>query len=297
MSGYTEKVRAEIRSKLPAASCCRRSLLAGLLLNAESGVGGSVWVRLTGRENVSLAASLISELYGREVEPEYFSSYGREGAEILVDSPKLSSLISGLSDPAKISEKPEFFRCQSCRTAFIGGTVLACGTYPDQSHGARAEFRIKDPARASKLKEMLSESGIFPSLSNRKGDTSLLLKSAEGVEGLAAVAGAPLCAMEMMQDGLSRTLKRDTQRTSNCVVVNLGNAARASTLQLKAIEKLKESGRISLLPPDLRESAMLREANPDASMAELAALHTPPISKSGLNHRMEKILRFAGGQN
>ena len=297
MGGYTEKLRAEIRSKLPASSCCRRSLLAGLLFNAESGVGGTVWVRLSGRENVSLAASLISELYGREVEPEYFSSYGREGAEILVDSPKLSSIISGLSDPGRVSEDPDFFRCPGCRTAFIGGTVLSCGTYPDQSHGARAEFRIKDPARASKLKEMLSAAGIFPSLSNRKGDACLLIRSAEGVEGLAAAAGAPVCAMELMQEGLVRTYKRELQRQSNCEVGNIANAARASALQLKAIAKLKESGKFALLDPDVRESAILREANPGASMTELAALHTPPISKSGLNHRMEKILRLAGGQN
>ncbi len=206
-------------------------------------------------------------------------------------------MISGLSDTARVSEEPDFFRCPGCRTAFIGGTVLSCGTYPDQSHGARAEFRIKDPARASKLKEMLSAAGIFPTLSNRKGDTCLLIRSSEGVEGLAAAAGAPVCAMELMQEGLVRTLKRDLQRQSNCEVGNIANAARASALQLKAIEKLRESGKIAFLDADVRMTAELREANPDATMSELAALHTPPISKSGLNHRMEKIFRLAGGQN
>ncbi|MBQ1262129.1 MAG: hypothetical protein IIY01_04285, partial [Clostridia bacterium] len=33
--------------------------------------------------------------------------------------------------------------------------------------------------------------------------------------------------------------------------------------------------------------------NPDASLDELTALHEPPISKSGLNHRLQRILSEA----
>ena len=41
----------------------------------------------------------------------------------------------------------------------------------------------------------------------------------------------------------------------------------------------------------------LREKYPDASLAELAALHNPPLTKSGLSHRLQKILAFATGEN
>jgi DNA-binding protein WhiA len=53
---------------------------------------------------------------------------------------------------------------------------------------------------------------------------------------------------------------------------------------------IEAAGRFSLLADELRETARLRLANPDANLLELAALHNPPITKSGLNHRLQKIL-------
>jgi DNA-binding protein WhiA len=44
------------------------------------------------------------------------------------------------------------------------------------------------------------------------------------------------------------------------------------------------------LSEELRETARLRLENPDVSLAELALLHEPPITKSGLNHRIQKII-------
>jgi len=43
----------------------------------------------------------------------------------------------------------------------------------------------------------------------------------------------------------------------------------------------------------LRETALLRYQNPDSTLDELTLLHSPTISKSGLNHRLQKILEAA----
>ena len=59
---------------------------------------------------------------------------------------------------------------------------------------------------------------------------------------------------------------------------------------------LIEDGRIELLSSDLRMTATLRLENSEATLAELAALHDPPITKSGVNHRLKKIIEFANGQ-
>ena len=44
---------------------------------------------------------------------------------------------------------------------------------------------------------------------------------------------------------------------------------------------------------ELEYTARLRIENDSASLSELAALHEPPISKSGLNSRLSKILAIA----
>ena len=48
------------------------------------------------------------------------------------------------------------------------------------------------------------------------------------------------------------------------------------------------------LPEKLRETALLRIANPEASLADLAMLAIPPVSKSCISHRLRKLMELAG---
>ena len=66
-------------------------------------------------------------------------------------------------------------------------------------------------------------------------------------------------------------------------------------LQRRGIRTAIASGRmLHLLPDELKETATLREDFPELSLADLAAKHSPPITKSGLNHRLKKLLELAG---
>jgi DNA-binding protein WhiA len=67
----------------------------------------------------------------------------------------------------------------------------------------------------------------------------------------------------------------------------------ASTRCCEAIELLEAKGALVSLPQELRETALLRMEYPEASLEELAHRHNPPITKSGLNHRLQKIIAAA----
>ena len=77
---------------------------------------------------------------------------------------------------------------------------------------------------------------------------------------------------------------------------NIKNAVGASSKCRNAISYLREIGRFEALPEELRETAELREQHPEATLSELAFLHNPTITKSGLNHRLQKIMDFAAAQ-
>ena len=47
------------------------------------------------------------------------------------------------------------------------------------------------------------------------------------------------------------------------------------------------------LPEGLYEIAQLRLDNPDESLVELGKMLNPPLSKSGVNHRLRKIDKIA----
>ena len=67
----------------------------------------------------------------------------------------------------------------------------------------------------------------------------------------------------------------------------------AATQQIDAIRRLQEGGAIDTLPEELRELAALRVENPELSLRELGGLLHPPLTRSGVNHRLAKLIRLA----
>ncbi|MBI6545592.1 MAG: DNA-binding protein WhiA, partial [Cyanobacteria bacterium NC_groundwater_1444_Ag_S-0.65um_54_12] len=67
----------------------------------------------------------------------------------------------------------------------------------------------------------------------------------------------------------------------------------AAGRQITAIEMLRDFGNLATLSQELRQTAHLRLSYPFASLADLAALHEPPLSKSAVNHRIRTLLRLA----
>ena len=57
-------------------------------------------------------------------------------------------------------------------------------------------------------------------------------------------------------------------------------------------KKIINSGNFEKLPENLKEIAILRLDNPYASINELANMCSEKISKSGVNHRLNKLTKF-----
>ena len=62
----------------------------------------------------------------------------------------------------------------------------------------------------------------------------------------------------------------------------------------EAIRRLSLKQGLFTLPPALREIARLRLENPDLSLKELGEMLDPPVGKSGINHRMRRLMEIAG---
>jgi DNA-binding transcriptional regulator WhiA len=60
-----------------------------------------------------------------------------------------------------------------------------------------------------------------------------------------------------------------------------------------AIRTLRNAGVLDKIPGKLKEAALAREENPEASLSELAALMEPPITKPAMNNRMKKLMQYA----
>ena len=105
--------------------------------------------------------------------------------------------------------------------------------------------------------------------------------------------GANRALFALMNAQITRQIRNEENRATNCVARNIKRSVDASANFLNILSELHRTGLFDKLSPDLRKTALLREQHPDASLAELAALHQPPLTKSGLNHRLKKITEWS----
>ena len=85
----------------------------------------------------------------------------------------------------------------------------------------------------------------------------------------------------------------DFEKLAELLFPHIDKTIAAAQAQMDAIRALAKEYGLDALPEPLKEAALLRITNPEASLADLSTLSYPPISKSGLSHRFKKIMSLA----
>lgn len=128
---------------------------------------------------------------------------------------------------------------------------------------------------------------------SRKGDFVVYLKGSEQIADLLTYLGAQQASMELIQVKMLKEVRNYVNRTTNFTTANIGKTASAAAQHIRAIQKIERKMGLEGLPEDLRELAQLRLDNPEMSLRELGESLSEPISRSGVNHRLRRILEIA----
>lgn len=207
------------------------------------------------------------------------------------EAQKAKTCCGAAFDSGKILGKFEPL-CSSCTKFYLSGVFCAFGSLTDPKRAFHLEFSVPK-GEASALDELLRSEGLVPKrLSGRKKDR-LYYKDSVKIEDCLTFIGAARFSLEIMKLKVIKELRSSENRIANAECANLDRAATAAADQLRAIKFLRARGKLSSLPDGLVTTARLREENPSASLEELRQLFLPPISKSGLNHRLSRILEEA----
>ena len=105
--------------------------------------------------------------------------------------------------------------------------------------------------------------------------------------------GATNASMNFMQVKMFKEVRNQVNRKTNFETANIDKTVSASAKQIAAIETIIHSVGLQHLPLDLQELASLRYENPEMSLRELGEQLSEPISRSGVNHRLKRIMAFA----
>ena len=90
-----------------------------------------------------------------------------------------------------------------------------------------------------------------------------------------------------------KSIRNDTNRRLNFETANMDKTAQAAVAQMDALSRIESTCGLAALPEELQQVAHLRLENPDLSLRDLGGMLDPPLSSSGVNHRLQRILKFA----
>lgn len=173
--------------------------------------------------------------------------------------------------------------------AFVRGVFLGSGSINNPENKYHMEIILNTKENAKVLKEILTNVDIHMKEMERKKGYSLYLKEGEEISKFLAFMGANSAVLKFEEIRVLREMKNNVNRKVNCETANLSKTIQASVKQIEAIKKLQKQGKFEKLSNSLKEVAILRLENPDASLIELGKMLKNPIGKSGVNHRLKQI--------
>lgn len=180
-----------------------------------------------------------------------------------------------------------------CRIAYIRGAFLAGGSVSDPQKEYHLEFDAKSGGGADELAQMLTVQGFRPKKTVRKGREVVYIKESSQIADLIGYMSGGMAGLEILSVQVEKELKSSIVRQVNCDSANLNKLAKASSKQIAAIKKIKAARKWSSMPEVLREIGDLRLKYPDISIEALGKMTKQQIGKSGVNHRLHRIIEFA----
>jgi len=185
------------------------------------------------------------------------------------------------------------FTRDCCRRAFLRGAFLGCGTISSPEYGYHLEMAVRDEALRLNIAKCLLSLDIPVKQTERHGVVSLYCKQSDQIATILTAAGAHHAVTTLESMRVQRQVLGSVNRAMNCDSANLQKQMNASDEQRAQIAALMALERFTAMPPALQEIARARLQSPDMSLEELGQTLNPPISKSGVNHRMRRLLQFA----
>lgn len=294
---FSSDVKQEMVGVLPDKPCCRAAEAYGLLEFGHAYSGKEVSLQTEQTAVADLYATLTAQVCGTQP-PAHTTLRRRALLQVcsFEDTEQRRRVLErfghSLSDISVRLNRANL-DCEHCAQAFLRGAFLACGAVTDPEHDYHLEFSVPYYNLSRDLLALLREVDFPAKMVSRNGSYIVYLKESERIEDCLTYLGAPHGSLELMNVKMIKSIRNDTNRRINCENANIDKTVAAAGVQTDALRLIEETCGLSALPEELQPLARLRMENPDMSLRDLGAAMEPPLSRSGVNHRLQRILAFA----
>lgn len=182
-----------------------------------------------------------------------------------------------------------------CKRAFLRGAYLCIGSMSNPGKSYHLEFDCIKEARAKLLQELIADFDIPAKIARRKKYYVVYVKEGSAICDMLNIMGAHVSLMDFENHRIVKEVRNSINRKVNCETANITKTVNAAAAQVRDIELIRETCGFGRLPETLREIAELRLEYQEATLQELGELLTPPVGKSGVNHRLRKLSLIAEG--
>lgn len=310
---FSSNVKNEICKHDIESNCCALAELSAFVRTSGS-------ISLKGMRNISIdfttenAAvarriySLLKKLYNDPVEVEvrktnrlkrgnsYKIQFHGNSNILLYDVKVLDSIefnLLNLSNGVPFS----LLKNECCKRSYIRGVFLGSGSISNPEKTYHLEFVNNTEKHAIEMAKLLTNYDLTARIVNRKNYFINYIKESEQIVDVLNIIGAYNSLLKIENIRVIKSMRNNINRIINCETANLSKTVDASVRQTTSIKIIRDSIGLDKLPVSLKELALLRLDNTEASLKELGELMNPPIGKSGVNHRLRKIEEIAATIN
>ncbi len=278
----TERAREEAVSAVRKNPCCRRAFLLAYLWGAGKESGDIVYLKAKGEVLCLYLVKLIKEQLGRDTETKRVGKRG-DSFELSFSS---SHAIKMINEP--LSEYEKLKKCPFCISSVLSGLICSCVSINEPQKDYYLSVRVD-----TKYKEVLcavfESADIFPSYRINGTKGVFYLRASNAIEDFLAASGMQKLLFDFINCKIEKDFRNNANRVRNTEMKNIKKSLGAAKRYITAIKWLSDRDRLLGLDAELYEAAQLRVKNPDLSLSALGTLFSPPISKSGVVHRLNRI--------
>lgn len=297
MASFSNQAKTEICSTI-RKTADRRAFLTGILLSARRRTADAVTLQT---ECAAFAELLPQLLRTASPAPDFDTAYrGRSGKQPLwtftiSGAAQIAALYTALQIDGTDYEKTLSRLSGGAFAKALAGCFVICGSVTDPERGYHLELVMPDAALGTAIQTLLSayQPSIALKATVRKGDPVLYLKQNEQICDALTFFGAQNASLVLAEQQVYKSIRSQTNRRTNCDLANIDKTIAAGAQQAADILRIQQTVGLESLPDTLQEIARVRLAEPEANLRDLGAMCKPPLSRSGVHHRLQRISEIA----
>lgn len=298
---FTIKVKEEILSQ---SGIDKSELSAIIKMSGSLGLTGQGLTLSITTENAKIARhiyNLIEGIYNVVPEIKYHQKTNlkknrvytvfidKDVNEILSDL-QLADSFFGI----ETGIKPSILENDDKGRSYLRGAFLATGTIRDPESGKyQLEIFSVYQDHAEDLASLMRKFMLDAKVIEHKNGAVTYLQKAEDIMDFLIVIDAMDCRQSFEEVKIMRETRNDVNRANNAETANIAKTITASMKTINNIIKIMDTVGLESLPIELQQIAQIRVANPDSSIQQLADNMEPPLTKSGVNHRLRRLNKIA----